>query len=77
MRQMPKTESGRIIKTISPESAAGILLREFDTAEQALRYAERKAAFVRFSHPQSSAEYLSAANAIRAAIEPGLDQQQQ
>lgn len=54
---------------IDPASQAGILLREFDTPRQALRYAEKQTANAEFTNPQMAAEYAETANLLREYVD--------
>lgn len=51
--------------SIDPCSLAGVLLREHDNAEQAARYAERKAELLRAMGNATGLDYAAAANALR------------
>lgn len=51
--------------TIDPMSTAGILLREHDNLEQALAYAERKAAALLAVHSPLGFDYARAAEDLR------------
>lgn len=51
---------------IDPRSLAGVLLREHDNAEQAARYAERKAELQRVMGIATGLDYAAAAKALRA-----------
>ena len=53
---------------IDPKSAAGVLLREHDNIEQAIRYADRKAKFLLMSHYASGLAYAEAARQLRAEV---------
>lgn len=53
--------------SIDPKSLAGVLLREHDSAEQAARYAERKAEMLRAMGNAVGLDYESAARQLRAA----------
>ena len=50
---------------IDPKSTAGILLREHDSVEQALAYAERKAAALLAMHNAIGLDYAQAAEDLR------------
>lgn len=50
---------------IDPKSTAGILLREHDSVEQALAYAERKAAALLAMHNAFGLDYAQAAEDLR------------
>lgn len=54
--------------TINPQSTAGILLREHDNPQQALAYAERKAALLAAMHNGVACDYEEAAKQIREHI---------
>ena len=49
-----------------PRSLAGVLLREHDNAEQAARYAERKAEMLGAMGNAAGLDYAAAARALRA-----------
>lgn len=49
-----------------PKSPAGILLREFDNVDQAIRYAKRMAQRYADSHSLMAMEYLDAAQELEA-----------
>lgn len=51
---------------IDPRSLAGVLLREHDSAEQAARYADRKAEMLRAMGNATGLDYAAAATALRA-----------
>jgi hypothetical protein len=51
---------------IDPRSLAGILLREHDNAEQAARYAARKAALLATMGNAAGLDYADAAKTLRA-----------
>lgn len=51
---------------IDPRSLAGVLLREHDNAEQAARYADRKAEMLRAMGNARGLDYAAAAKALRA-----------
>lgn len=46
-------------------TSAGIILREHDNVDQALRYAERMARWCAGSHPLAASEYSDAAEELR------------
>ena len=52
-------------RAIEPKSTAGILLREHDSVEQALAYAERKAAALLAMHNALGLDYAQAAEDLR------------
>lgn len=52
-------------RAIDPKSIAGILLREHDNVEQALAYAERKAAALLAMHNAFGLDYAQAAEDLR------------
>ena len=52
-------------RAIDPMSTAGILLREHDNLEQALAYAERKAAALLAMHNAIGLDYARAAEDLR------------
>lgn len=51
---------------IDPRSLAGVLLREHDDAEQAAKYADRKAEMLRAMGNATGLDYAAAAKALRA-----------
>lgn len=53
---------------ITPKSTAGILLREHDNVEQALRYAERKAQSLGAMNNAMALDYAEAAKQLRAEL---------
>lgn len=53
---------------IDPRSLAGVLLREHDSAEQAAKYAERKATMLRAMGVANGLDYESAAAQLRASF---------
>lgn len=52
--------------SIDPRSLAGVLLREHDNAEQAAKYAGRKAEMLRAMGNATWLDYAAAATALRA-----------
>jgi len=51
---------------IDPRSLAGVLLREHDNAEQAAKYADRKAEMLRAIGNAAGLDYAAAAKALRS-----------
>jgi hypothetical protein len=51
---------------IDPRSLAGVLLREHDNAEQAAKYADRKADLLRSMGNAAGLDYAAAAKALRS-----------
>lgn len=51
---------------IDPRSLAGVLLREHDNAEQAAKYADRKAEMLRAIGNAAGMDYAAAAKALRS-----------
>ena len=63
---MTDRRQSRYQQTLDPKSVAGILLREHDNVEQAIRYAERMAQRYADSRSLMAMEYLDAAKELKA-----------
>lgn len=63
---MTNHRQNRCQQTLDAKSIAGILLREHDNVEQAIRYAERMAQRYANSRSLVAIEYQDAANELKA-----------
>ena len=54
--------------TVDPKSVAGVLLREHDTPQQALKYADRKAGLLAAMGSGLACDYIGAAAQLRKMI---------
>ena len=63
---MTNYRQNRCQQTLDPKSVAGILLREHDNVDQAIRYAKRMAQRYADSRSLMAIEYLDAAQELEA-----------